>query len=189
MILFSWICLGKLFSQTSPCVRHEGLPGGPSKMDSLRVALRAEDSGGRELEDPTEQRAGLRVLADAFDNPKTVGLVAVPVDFHPDFFLGGGLERRAEVAEAFEDPRVLADIEVRTEDSVPPEDREELFLRGRERIVVRPRHPVQEQLDEAARGAVGPLSSRVSLLRWHRLAPLQDPASCAPGHADQGFVP
>src|SRR5206468_13092444 len=101
--------------------------GGPSKLDPLRVGLGAEDAGGRELEDPTEQRAGLRVLADAFDNPKTVGLVAVPVDFHPDVFLGGGLERRAEVAEAFEDPCVLADVEVRTADPVPPEDREELF--------------------------------------------------------------
>src|SRR5436309_239340 len=66
----------------------------------------------RELEDPTEQRAGLRVLADAFDNPNAVGLVAVPVDLHPNFFLGGGLERRAEVAEAFEDPCLPADVEI-----------------------------------------------------------------------------
>src|SRR5437762_6715855 len=73
--------------------------GGPSKLDPLRVALGAEDAGGRELEDPTEQRAGLRVLADAFDNPNAVGLVAVPVDLHPNFFLGGGLERRAERSE------------------------------------------------------------------------------------------
>ena len=62
-------------------------------MDALGVALRAEDSGGRQLEDPAEQRPGLRVLTDAFDNPKAVGLVSVPVDLHPDFFLGGGLER------------------------------------------------------------------------------------------------
>jgi len=49
-------------------------------LDPLRVALGAKDAGGRELEDPTEQRAGLRVLADAFDNPNAVGLVAVPVN-------------------------------------------------------------------------------------------------------------
>src|SRR2546425_2204137 len=101
-------------------------------MDALGVALRAEDSGGREFKDPTEQRAGLRVLADALDNPEAVGLVAVLIHLDPEFLVGGGLERRAEVAEAFEDSCVLADVEVRTENPVPPEDREELFLCGRE---------------------------------------------------------
>src|SRR3989442_5792315 len=172
---FSRICWGKLFSQTSSCTRHEGLSDGPSKMDSLGVALRPEDSGGRELEDPTEQGAGLRVLTNAFDNPKAVGLVAVPVDLHPDFLFGGGLERRSEVAEAFEDPCVLADVEVRTEDPVPPEDRKELFLRGREQIVVRLRHAVQEHLDEAACSAVVPSLCGVSPLRGHGLASLYDP--------------
>jgi hypothetical protein len=54
------------------------------------------------LEDPTEQRAGFRVLADAFDHPKAVGLVAVPVDLHPHFLIRGSLENRAEVADALE---------------------------------------------------------------------------------------
>src|SRR5437870_11887390 len=163
--------------------------GGPSKLDPLRVALGAEDAGGRELEDPTEQRAGLRVLADAFDNPNAVGLVSVPVDLHPDFFLGGGLERRAEVAEALEDPRVPANVEVRTDDPVPPEDREELFLRGCERIVVRLRHAVQEHLDEAARSAVVAFLCGVSLLRGHGLASRVGPRVLRPRHADEGFVP
>src|SRR5436309_8499015 len=145
--------------------------GGPSNFTSLGIALRAEDASGRELEHLTEQRAGLRVLADAFDNTKAVGLVAVPVDFHPNFFLGGRLERRAEVAEAFEDPRVLADVEVRTKDPVPPEDRKELPLRGGERVVVRLRHPVEEHLDVTAGGAaVVPFPCGVSPLRWHGLA-------------------
>src|SRR5438034_355083 len=157
-------------------------------MDALGVALRGEDSGSRELEDPTEERAGLRVLADALDNPEAVGLVAVPVDLHPDFLLGGGLERRAEVAEALEDPRVPANVEVRTEDPVPTEDRKELFLRGRERIVVRLRHAVQKHLDEAACSAVVPSLCGVSPLRGHGLASRYDPTSCA-GHANQGFVP
>ena len=81
-------------------------------MDSLGIALREEDASGRELEHLTEQRAGLRVLGDAFDHPKAVGLVAVPVDLHPNFFSGGGLERRAEVAEALEDPCLPADVEI-----------------------------------------------------------------------------
>src|SRR5438876_9669263 len=93
--------------------------GGPSKLDPLRVALGAEDAVGRELEDPTEQRAGLRVLADAFDNPNAVGLVAVPVHLHPNCFLGGGLERPAAVAQAIEDPCLPAAVEILTDDPVP----------------------------------------------------------------------
>src|SRR5207245_10284843 len=89
--------------------------GGPSKLDPLRVGLGAEDAGGRELEDPTEQRAGLRVLADAFDNPQAVGLVAVPGDLHPHFFLGGGLERRAALADASEDPCLPAGGGIRSD--------------------------------------------------------------------------
>src|SRR5438552_17948931 len=164
--------------------------GGPSKLDPLRVGLGAEDAGGRELEDPTEQRAGLRVLADAFDNPNAVGLVAVPVDLHPNFFLGGGLERRAEVAEAFEDPCLPADVEIRTDDPVPTEDRKELFFRGRERIVVRLRHPVQEHLDVTAGGAaVVPFPSDGSPLRWHGLASLQNPGSCTGATSTKDLYP
>ena len=46
-------------------------------MDPLGIALLAEDASGRELEHLTEQRASLRVLADAFDNPKAVPLIRV----------------------------------------------------------------------------------------------------------------
>src|SRR5207249_3142041 len=98
----------------------------------LGIALRVEDARGRELEDPTEQRAGFRVLADAFDHPEAVGLVSVPVDLYPHFLIRGSLENRAEVAEALENPRVPACVEIRPEDAVPPEDRQELFLRCRE---------------------------------------------------------
>jgi hypothetical protein len=107
-------------------------PRWPVKFDSLGIALRVEDARGRELEDPTEQRAGFRVLADAFDYPKAVALVAVPVDLHPHSLIRGRLENRAEVAETLENPRVPVYIEVRPEDAVPPEDRKELFLRCRE---------------------------------------------------------
>src|SRR5256885_373304 len=57
---------------------------------------------------------------------------AEPVDLHPRFLIRGSLENRAEVAEALENPRVPAYVEVRPEDAVPPEDRRELVLRSRE---------------------------------------------------------
>src|SRR2546421_2249473 len=50
----------------------------------------------------------------------------------PRFLIRGSLENRAEVAEALENPRVPAYVEVRPEDAVPPEDRKELVLRNRE---------------------------------------------------------